>query len=116
MQIWDLATSAGINILFAIIFLSLYSVFRKQPGNAGVYFTRHLLRESNAGKEDEAFHFDNLLPSVSWVRQAWDPTEQEVLASAGLDALVFLRVFVFRFVFLFAPHTHAYYTLKWVDG
>eukprot|EP00246_Nothoceros_aenigmaticus_P001124 TRINITY_DN1148_c0_g1_i1.p1 TRINITY_DN1148_c0_g1~~TRINITY_DN1148_c0_g1_i1.p1 ORF type:complete len:586 (-),score=90.32 TRINITY_DN1148_c0_g1_i1:804-2561(-) len=99
MQIADLATAAGINIVFAAIFLLLYSIFRKQSGNAGVYFTRHLLRESNAGKGDEEFHFENLLPSVTWVKHAWDPSEEDVLASAGLDAVVFLRVFIFSLRF-----------------
>ncbi len=100
MEVSDLATSAGINIGLAILFLVLYSVFRKLPGNRGVYNTREMLRESQCkeGKKEEEkqpFALENLVPSAGWVKQAWDLSDDDILQSAGLDALVFLRIFVF---------------------
>lgn len=102
MEILELATSAGINILLAMTFLLLYSVFRKQPSNAGVYFTRHLLRErrsraenGNEDEEKEKFSFENLVPSAGWAKRALEATEDDILHSSGLDAVVFLRIFSF---------------------
>lgn len=98
MEIAELATSAGINIGLAVLFFALYSVFRKQHANAGVYFTRHLLRERQrmkaAGEEKDSFTLESLVPSAGWVKRAWDPTEKEILKSSGVDAVVFLRIFI----------------------
>lgn len=90
-----MATSAGINISLAVLFLVLYSVFRKNPRNAGVYNTRQMLRERRKEVKREPFSLDNLLPSPGWVAHAWNPSEDDVLESAGLDAVVFLRIFKF---------------------
>lgn len=99
MELVDLATSAGINIGLAVLFFALYSVFRKQHANAGVYFTRHLLRERRrvkvAGEDKDTFSLESLVPSAGWVKRAWDPTEEDILKSSGLDAVVFLRIFSF---------------------
>jgi hypothetical protein len=99
MELGDVATSAGVNIGLAVLFFILYSVFRKQPANAGVYFTRHLLRERQrvkaAGEEKETFSLERLVPSAGWVKRAWDPTEEDILKSSGVDAVVFLRIFIF---------------------
>ncbi|KAG0585456.1 hypothetical protein M758_2G012200 [Ceratodon purpureus] len=95
MELLDLATSAGINISLAILFLVLYSVFRKNPRNAGVYNTRQMLRERRKEVKREPFSLDNLLPSPGWLVRAWNPSEDEILESAGLDAVVFLRIFKF---------------------
>ncbi|KAH9576159.1 hypothetical protein CY35_01G147600 [Sphagnum magellanicum] len=95
MEIADLATSAGINLALAVLFFVLYSVFRKQPGNAGVYFTRHMLREKEKEVKKQPFSFEALVPSAGWVKKSWDPTEDDILHSSGLDAVVFLRIFIF---------------------
>lgn len=98
MEISDLATSAGINIGLATLFLLLYSVFRKNPRNAGVYSTRQMLREKRKEVKREPFSLNNLLPSPGWLVRAWNPSEDEILETAGLDAVVFLRIFKFWFV------------------
>ncbi|XP_024401372.2 CSC1-like protein HYP1 [Physcomitrium patens] len=95
MEISDLATSAGINIGLATLFLLLYSVFRKNPRNAGVYSTRQMLREKRKEVKREPFSLNNLLPSPGWLVRAWNPSEDEILETAGLDAVVFLRIFKF---------------------
>lgn len=95
MEISDLATSAGINIGLALLFFLLYSIFRKNPRNAGVYNTRQMLREKRKEVKQEPFTLGNLLPSPGWLIRAWNPSESDILASAGLDAVVFLRIFKF---------------------
>jgi hypothetical protein len=45
MKISSLLTSAGINIGLCVLFLSLYSVLRKQPANVRVYFGRRIAEE-----------------------------------------------------------------------
>jgi calcium permeable stress-gated cation channel len=51
MEFTALLTSAGINIGVCILFLSLYSILRKQPHNYGVYFGRRRAEEvSEAGR------------------------------------------------------------------
>ncbi|PKA54237.1 DNA-directed RNA polymerase III subunit RPC2 [Apostasia shenzhenica] len=93
MELAALLTSAGINIGVCALLLSLYSVLRKQPGNASVYFGRRLAEERT--RRLETFILERLVPSPSWLAKAWGYSEEEILALAGLDAVVFLRMIVF---------------------
>ncbi|KAL2335480.1 hypothetical protein Fmac_016693 [Flemingia macrophylla] len=88
-----LLTSVGINLGLCFLFFTLYSILRKQPGNITVYAPR-LVAE---GKVQEGGHFnlERLLPTAGWVRQAWEPSEEEFLSNSGLDAFVFMRIFIF---------------------
>ncbi|KAL6978081.1 CSC1-like protein rxw8 [Sarracenia purpurea var. burkii] len=94
MDISGLLTSAGINTGVCLVFLSLYSVLRKQPSNACVYSGQRLAQLQS--KRDDPFSFDRFVPSPSWVVKAWEASEEEILTCGGLDALVFLRMVVFR--------------------
>lgn len=89
-----LLTSVGINLGLCFLFFILYSVLRKQPGNADVYAPR-LLAD---GKSQRRVHFDldRLLPSAGWIAGAWRLSEAELLSASGLDAVVFMRIFIFR--------------------
>ncbi|XP_020087237.1 CSC1-like protein RXW8 [Ananas comosus] len=93
MEISALLTSAGINIGLCLLFLSLYSVLRKQPGNVNVYFGRRLAQEHS--RLQDPFTLERLVPSPTWIVKAWQFTEDEILQAAGLDAVVFLRILVF---------------------
>ncbi|PKU67237.1 CSC1-like protein RXW8 [Dendrobium catenatum] len=93
MKLDALLTSAGINIGLCVFFISIYSVIRKQPSNLYVYFGRSLTQERN--KPNDSFNIENFLPFPGWILKAWGPTENEILASVGLDAVVFLRMIVF---------------------
>ncbi|KAJ0894254.1 putative calcium-dependent channel, 7TM region phosphate [Helianthus annuus] len=96
-----LLTSVGINLGLCFLFFTLYSVLRKQPGNADVYAPR-LVAE---GKLEPRINFnlERLLPSAGWVSSSWHPTEEELLSRAGLDGVVFMRVIIFSLkVFAFA--------------
>lgn len=94
MDLTALLTSAGINIALCVILLSLYSILRKQPGNVTVYFARRLAQCSP--KPNDPFCFDRLVPSPGWIVKAWETSEQEILSVGGMDAVVFLRIIVFR--------------------
>ncbi|MFS7897405.1 putative calcium-dependent channel, 7TM region phosphate [Helianthus anomalus] len=89
-----LLTSVGINLGLCFLFFTLYSVLRKQPGNADVYAPR-LVAE---GKLEPRINFnlERLLPSAGWVSSSWHPTEEELLSRAGLDGVVFMRIIIFR--------------------
>ncbi|KAL9323478.1 hypothetical protein ACSQ67_008335 [Phaseolus vulgaris] len=88
-----LLTSVGINLGLCLLFFTLYSILRKQPGNITVYAPR-LVAEGKV-KEGGHFNLERLLPTAGWVKQAWEPSEEEFLSSSGLDAFVFMRIFIF---------------------
>lgn len=96
-----LLVTVGINFGLCFLFFTLYSILRKQPKNATVYAPR--LVEEGKAQEEGDFNLERLLPSASWLKRAWLPSEEELLATAGLDAVVFIRVFTFSLkVFAFA--------------
>ena len=89
-----LLTSVGINLGLCLLFFTLYSILRKQPGNADVYAPRLVAEGKSDQRED--FNLERLLPSTSWVKRSWNPSEQELLMRAGLDGVVFMRIIIFR--------------------
>ncbi|KAG6532793.1 CSC1-like protein RXW8 [Zingiber officinale] len=93
MNLSALLTSAGINIGLCTLYLSLYSILRKQPSFLYVYFGRQLTQRNN--NYLDAFNLERFVPSPSWIMKAWGLTEEEILSVGGLDAVVFLRIFVF---------------------
>jgi hypothetical protein len=95
MKISALLTSAGINIGLCVLFWSLYSVLRKQPAFVRVYFGRRIAEEHRLLRE--AFILERFVPSTSWIVKALQCTEDEILAAAGLDAVAFNRMLVFRY-------------------
>lgn len=94
MKISALLTSAGINVAVCIVLLSLYSILRKQPINLSVYFGRRLAQVNP--RRSHSVCFQRFVPSPSWIVKAWETPEAEILAVGGLDAVVFLRIIVFR--------------------
>ncbi|XP_071707854.1 CSC1-like protein At1g69450 [Rutidosis leptorrhynchoides] len=93
MIVSGLLTSVGINFALCIIFFTLYSVLRKQPGNYKVYAPR-LLAEGKAHRPSR-FHLNRLVPTPGWLKNAWVPSEDQLLSYSGLDAVVFMRIIIF---------------------
>lgn len=91
-----LFTSLSINSCLCIIFFTLYSVLRKQPSHYAVYIPR-LVSE---GKHKFVRHFrlTKYIPSPSWVKKAWELSEDELMLLSGLDAVVFMRMLIFRYI------------------
>lgn len=101
MLVSAILTSVGINFGLCILFFTLYSILRKQPINFDVYAPR-LLAEGNFTKRI-SFNLERLLPSPGWVKRAWQISEEEILESSGLDAVVYMRLLTFSLkVFAFA--------------
>ncbi|KAK3212528.1 hypothetical protein Dsin_017234 [Dipteronia sinensis] len=65
---------------------------RKQPSNVIVYAPRLVGKSKSQGRGD--FHLERLLPSPGWVKRAWEVSEEELLSTSGLDAVVFMRIFI----------------------
>ncbi|KAL6136594.1 hypothetical protein ACLB2K_061889 [Fragaria x ananassa] len=101
-----LLTSVGINLGLCLLFFTLYSILKKHPSNAKVYAPRSVAakeKESPSETEANGFNFERLLPTAGWVRRAWQPSEDQFLSVTSLDAVVFMRIFVFSLrVFGFA--------------
>ncbi|KAI3726129.1 hypothetical protein L1987_65926 [Smallanthus sonchifolius] len=96
-----LLTSVGINLGLCFLFFTLYSILRKQPGNADVYAPR-LVAEGKLEPRNN-FNLERLLPSTSWVNRSLRPSEEELLRHAGLDGVVFMHIIIFSLkVFAFA--------------
>ncbi|URD84835.1 hypothetical protein MUK42_18597 [Musa troglodytarum] len=98
MNAASLLASAGMNIGLALVVLSLFSVLKKQPCSAPVYFARRIARRE-ALPLYPAFSLARLRPTASWISRAFRITEDEVLRIQGLDALVVLRLFKFGIVY-----------------
>jgi hypothetical protein len=102
MLLSALLTSVGINLGLCFLFFTLYSILRKQPSNVTVYGPR-LVKKDGKSQQSNEFNLERLLPTAGWVKRALEPTNDEILSNLGLDALVFIRVFVFSIrVFSFA--------------
>lgn len=95
MLVSALLTSVGINSGLCILFFGLYSILRKQPLNNEVYLPR-LLAEGKSQRTSR-FNLERLIPSTGWLKNAWSLSEDDLLASSGLDAVVFMRVITFRY-------------------
>ncbi|KAL6553030.1 CSC1-like protein hyp1 [Orobanche gracilis] len=96
-----LLTSVGINAALCFIFFILYSVLWSRPSNANLYVPR-LVAEGKFREEDE-ISVGSLLSSFKWVKRAWQTSEDELLSNSGLDAVVFMRIFILGLrVFIFA--------------
>lgn len=106
-----LLTSVGINLGLCVLFFTLYSILRKQPGNADVYAPRLVIEGKSPQRSD--FNLERLLPSTSWVRRAWQTSEEELLSISGLDAVVFMRIFIFRFIYISQHLTYKFNLVLW---
>ncbi|KAK9277746.1 hypothetical protein L1049_007293 [Liquidambar formosana] len=101
MLVSSLLTSVGINFGLCVLYITLYSILRKQPSHVDVYAPR-LLAEGNL-KQRSSFNLERLLPSHGWLKRAWKLSEEDLLSSSGLDAVVLMRLFIFSLrVFSFA--------------
>lgn len=97
----DLGVSAFINILSAFVFLLLFAVLRIQPVNDRVYFPKLYLahkRQHDHTSRSAVRRFVNLnlctyITFLSWVPGALRMSETDLIAHAGLDSAVYLRIY-----------------------
>lgn len=93
MDAEGLLASAAINLGLALVALSLFSLLKKQPGNAPVYLARRMAAGGGGG--GLPLGHGRLTPSFRWIRAALRLSEDDVLRRHGLDALVVVRLFKF---------------------
>ncbi|KAJ6387913.1 hypothetical protein OIU77_026469 [Salix suchowensis] len=94
----SLTASAAINFGLAFIVLSLFSILKKQPSNASIFYARRLSKRQQVHFE-QSFTLSRFLPSVAWIPRAFRVTEDEILDFGGLDALIVIRLFKFGIYF-----------------
>ncbi|MCD9560854.1 hypothetical protein HAX54_019662 [Datura stramonium] len=95
MKLSALLTSAGVNIAVCVVLFILYSLLRKQPIFVNVYFSQRFSQVRT--RQFGGFNFERFVPSPSWILKAWEASDEEIVASGGLDAFVLVRMIVFSF-------------------
>ncbi|GLT72408.1 hypothetical protein SLA2020_443460 [Shorea laevis] len=98
----DIAVSAGINLFTAFIFLLAFAILRLQPFNDRVYFSKWYLRDlrsspRHAGAYMRKFvnlDFRSYFRFLNWIPEALRMPELELIDHAGLDSVVYLRIYL----------------------
>lgn len=98
----DIAVSAAINSLSAILFLVAFAILRLQPVNDRVYFPKWYLkgiRDSPTSSGTFVKRFVNLdvkmyLKFLNWMPAALRMPEPELIEHAGLDSAVYIRIYL----------------------
>nr|GFB86747.1 CSC1-like protein At3g21620 [Tanacetum cinerariifolium] len=102
----EIGLAAAINILTAFAFLVAFAILRIQPFNDRVYFPKWYLKGlRNNPLQSGAFvqKFVNLdlrsyLRFLNWMPAALRMPEPELIDHAGLDCVVYLRIYLTGFV------------------
>ena len=108
----DIAVSAFVNVLLVFLFLAAFALLRIQPINDRVYFPKLYLaaKRRNRGSEERNWlrkHFSlNVLSwtraFLSWMPEALKKSESSLIRDAGLDSVVFLRIYILGWGYLFS--------------
>ncbi|KAL8144676.1 CSC1-like protein At3g21620 [Apium graveolens] len=97
----DIGVAASINILSALAFFLAFSVLRIQPFNDRVYFPKWYLKglrndPLNSGALSQKFvnlDWRSYLSFLNWMPAALKMPEPELIDHAGLDSVVYLRIY-----------------------
>lgn len=98
----DIGLAAAINIIFAILFLVAFAMLRLQPFNDRVYFPKWYLKRLRTSPNSSgsfASKFINLdiksyAKFLSWMPDALKMPELELIDHAGLDSVIYLRIYL----------------------
>lgn len=102
----DIGVSAAINISSALLFFVAFAILRLQPWNDRVYFPKWYLKGLRTDPvQGRAFvsKFINLdwrayLGFLNWIPEAIRMPEPELIDHAGLDSVVYLRIYLIGYV------------------
>lgn len=98
----DIGVAAAINILSAFAFFVAFAILRIQPFNDRVYFPKWYLK----GLRSSPFHtgmfvhkfvnldFRSYMRFLNWMPAALQMPELELIDHAGLDSVVYLRIYL----------------------
>ncbi|KAF6173235.1 hypothetical protein GIB67_026930 [Kingdonia uniflora] len=91
----DIGVSAAINILTAFTFLVIFAIVRLQPFADRVYFPKWYLKgqRSSPVKKFVNLDFRSYLRFLNWMPAALKMPEPELIDHAGLDSVVYLRIY-----------------------
>lgn len=103
----DIGVAAGINILTAIGFLVAFAVLRLQPFNDRVYFPKWYIKgirssaSSTTGAVRRVVNLDYraYIKILNWMPAALQMPELELIEHAGLDSVVYLRIYLVGYDF-----------------
>ncbi|KAH9328269.1 hypothetical protein KI387_000377, partial [Taxus chinensis] len=92
MDFSSLLTTVGTSFVVFLVLLLLFTWLSTRPGNYVIYYPSKILKGNHgSGKEKgkDAFVPRSRTP-FTWMVEAWQATEDEIIAAAGLDASVYL--------------------------
>ncbi|CAN1141064.1 CSC1-like protein At3g54510 [Linum perenne] len=96
MKLDSLIASVAIKFGLAFTILFLFSILKKQPSNSLIYYARPLSVSAAALPSfPQSISIYRFLPSLSWIRNAFHLSEDQILQIHGLDVLVLFRLFKF---------------------
>ncbi|KAK9733554.1 hypothetical protein RND81_04G074900 [Saponaria officinalis] len=101
-DLYDIGVSAIINLLSALAFLIAFAILRLQPVNDRVYFPKWYLkglRASPIRPKGSLTKFVNLdfrtyLRFLNWMPEALKMPEPELIEHAGVDSVVYIRIYL----------------------
>ncbi|KAM0887716.1 hypothetical protein ACQ4PT_028848 [Festuca glaucescens] len=97
----DICVAAGFNVVTALAFLLAFAFLRLQPVNDRVYFPKWYLKgmrdsPSSAGAAVTKYvniDFRSYFKFLSWIPAALKMPEEELIEHAGLDSVIYLRIY-----------------------
>ncbi|XP_024005247.1 CSC1-like protein At4g15430 isoform X1 [Eutrema salsugineum] len=98
----DIGVAAAINIVTAIAFLIAFAILRIQPVNDRVYFPKWYLKGLRSssiqtggfGSKFINLDFRSYVRFLNWMPEALKMPEPELVDHAGLDSVVYLRIYL----------------------
>lgn len=102
----DIGISALINCVSALFFFLCFVLFKIQPLNDRVYYPKLYIKDnqrkgspsSRSHRRNMERYFENecrpYLTSCSWISAAFHMSEENLIEHAGLDAVVYLRIYL----------------------
>ena len=98
----DIGLAAAINILVAIAFLVAFAILRLQPINDRVYFPKWYLKGVRSSptcsgafvRKFVNLNLSSYLRFLGWMPAALRMPEPELINHAGLDSVVYLRIYL----------------------
>lgn len=101
-NVQDIVVSAAINILTALAFLLAFALLRLQPVNDRVYFPKWYFKGIRQSPRRSGTHVRNVInldctsyaKFLSWMPAALHMPEHELIDHAGLDCVVYIRIYL----------------------
>eukprot|EP00252_Welwitschia_mirabilis_P010620 TRINITY_DN239_c0_g1_i1.p1 TRINITY_DN239_c0_g1~~TRINITY_DN239_c0_g1_i1.p1 ORF type:complete len:737 (+),score=104.08 TRINITY_DN239_c0_g1_i1:109-2319(+) len=84
MDLLSLLTSLGTSFLIFVLLVTVYSILSRVQRNRVIYFPNKILKGHDDWKASK-------VPNpLSWIAEAWNATEADLISMAGLDATVYV--------------------------